>query len=186
MSPSALEPCSTTSSNTDGLSWYAVPEPVKGLLAQVTAHWHTPQVADGYLHQALELAGDHPDVLVSAYRYFFYTQNYPQALQMATRAMDWVRRTESLPLDWPTLKPVLSCRRDDPKIRLYINSYAASGLVQARLGELETAHQIASQVSEIEARNEFGGQVVCHILEHPPDEDEDDDDETTADGDNEQ
>ncbi|NJL46001.1 MAG: hypothetical protein HC922_10385, partial [Leptolyngbyaceae cyanobacterium SM2_3_12] len=120
---------------------------------------------------------DHPDVLVSAYRYFFYTQNYPQALQMATRAMAWVRCTESLPADWATLKPVLSARRDDPTIRLYINSYAASGLVQARMGELEAAHQIATQVSEIEARNEFGGQVVRHILEHPPSDDNDEDDE---------
>lgn len=158
--------------DSDGLSWYTVPDAVKQLLIQASALWDQPQLADGYMQQALTLAGDHPDVLVSAYRYFFYTHNNPLALQVANRVLTLVRQTEALPEDWTRLKPILSDRRDDPEIRLYINAYAASGLIQARLGEVETAKEIASRVSELERRNEFGGNVVRDILDHPDDEDE--------------
>lgn len=158
------------SKNPDGLSWYTVPNVVKQQLIQVSAHWDNPQIADRAMQQALELAEDHPDVLVSAYRYFFYTHNNALALEMATRLLERVTRLESLPPDWTQRKPILLDRRDEPNIRLYLNAYAASGLICARLGQLETAKQIAAQVSEIETRNEFGGNVVHDILNHPDDE----------------
>lgn len=166
------EPQTPPQPTPDGLSWYKVPDTVKQLLVQASTHWDQPELANQYMHQALELAGDHPDVLVSAYRYYFYTQNNTSALEVANRVLETVRHTEILPTDWTQLKPVLSDRRDDPKIRLYINAYAASGLIQARLGAVETAKVIATHVSELEHRNEFGGNVVRDILEHPDDEDE--------------
>ena len=158
--------------NTDGLSWYAVPETVKHLLALVSAHWDKPDLADSYMNQALTLADQNPDVWVSAYRYFFYTHNHTLALKAATKVLEMVKRMECLPEDWAQLKPILCERREDPSIRLYINAYAASGLILARLGEIETAKQIAAQVSEIEKRNEFGGNVMRHILDHPDGDDE--------------
>lgn len=139
-----------------------------------SAHWHQPEVADGYMKQALALADGHPDVWVSAYRYCFYTHNYPLALQIATNVMEQIQIDEALPTDWELLRIVLRDRLDDPSIRLYINAYAASGLIRARLGELDAAKQIALCVGEIETRNEFGGNVVRQILEHPEDDDEED------------
>ena len=162
------------SPNTDGLSWYAVPESVKQLLALASIHWDNPELADGYMNQALAMADEHPDVLVSAYRYFFYTHNNALALKVVAKVLTMVKREESLPEDWSQLKPILSDRRDDPNIRLYINAYAASGLIRARLGEIEAAKQIAAQVSEIEKRNEFGGNVVRDILDHPDGDDDED------------
>ncbi|MDJ0704446.1 MAG: hypothetical protein QNJ46_14270 [Leptolyngbyaceae cyanobacterium MO_188.B28] len=156
----------------DGLSWYVAPETVKQLLALVSANWGNPELADSYMNQALTIAGEDPDVLVSAYRYFFYTHNNTWALKVATKVLKMVERMESLPKDWPQLKPVLSNRRDDPNIRLYINAYASSGLIRARLGEIESAKEIAAQVGEIENRNEFGGNVVRDILAHPDGDDE--------------
>ncbi|MDX2232756.1 MAG: hypothetical protein NW220_24205 [Leptolyngbyaceae cyanobacterium bins.349] len=168
------EPQPQTSSERQELSWYTVPETVKQLLVLAAAHWDNPDLADGYMHQAIAIAEDHPDVLVSAYRYFFYTHNNALALQVALQVLALVRRLEALPEAWTHLKPILCDRRDDDNIRLYINAYAASGLIWARLGEIETAKQISAQVSEIENRNEFGGNVVRDILEHPDDDDEGD------------
>ena len=156
----------------DGLSWYVAPETVKQLLALVSNHWENPELADSYMNQALAIADEDPDVLVSAYRYFFYTHNNALALKVATKVMTMVERTESLPEDWSQLKPILSDRRDDPTIRLYINAYAASGLIRARLGEIEAAKEISAQVGEIENRNEFGGNVVRDILAYPDGDDE--------------
>jgi len=161
-------------SQPDGLSWYAVPDAVKQWLKLAAAHWQQPEVADGYINQALVLADGHPDVLVSAYRYFFYTHNYPLALHVATRVMEQVQQQEALPADWQALKGVLGDRHDDPTIRLYINAYAASSLIRARLGEIETAKEMAARISELEHRNEFGGKVVQEILERCDRDDEGD------------
>ena len=100
--------------DTDELSWYVAPETVKQLLALVSAHWENPALADSYMNQALAIAGEDLDVLVSA----------------------------------------------------------ASGLLRARLGEIEAAKEIAVQVGEIESRNEFGGNVVRDILAYPNGDDE--------------
>ncbi|MGK7913956.1 MAG: hypothetical protein AB4038_00170 [Prochloraceae cyanobacterium] len=159
--------------NADGLSGDTVPEDVKQLLALASVNWDNPDIADGYMNQALAIADEHPDVLVSAYRYFFYTHNNPLALKVAAKVLEMVKRIESLPEDWSQLKSILNDRQDDPNIRLYINAYAASGLIRARLGEMETAKQIATQVSEIEKRNEFGGNVLRDILDYSDEDDED-------------
>ena len=124
------------------------------------------------MNQALAVAGEDLDVLVSAYRYFFYSHNNVWALKVAPKVLKMVERMESPPTDWSYLKPVLSNRRDDPNIRLYINAYAASGLIRARLGEIESAKEIAAQVGELENRNEFGGNVVRDILANPDGDDE--------------
>ncbi len=158
--------------NLAGLSWYAVPDTVKQSLALASEHWDEPDVGDRYMERALEQAGDHPDVLVSAYRYFFYTHNYARALQVTATVLDTVRQRQSLPDDWRELKAILQRRRDDPEIRLYINTYAASSLVRARLGDADAAKAIAARVSEIECQNEFGGKVVRDILEAPGDDEE--------------
>lgn len=153
------------------LSWYDVPESVKQWLDLAATHWDDPEVGDRYMDRALAAAERHPDVLVSAYRYFFYTQNNERALQVATTVLELVRERESLPEEWSQLQPILRDRQDEPLVRLYINAYAASGLVRARLGELDRAKQIAVQVSELERQNEFGGKVVQEILETPDEDD---------------
>lgn len=168
-----VAPLSPPQQSVAPLSWYPISEDIKGLLLSVSEHWHTPEIADQYMQQAIALAGDHPDVLVSAYRYFFYTHNNRLALQVATKVLAMVQKREDLPTEWGQLKPILSDRLDEPNIRLYINAYAASGLIHARLGELAAAQQIAMRVSEIENRNEFGGKVVQNILEHGDEDDGD-------------
>lgn len=57
-------------------------------------------------------------------------------------------------------------------VRLYLSAYAASGLLLARLGQLESAQTIAEQVKQIEAK-EFGGELLLNILNSPIDQEED-------------
>ncbi|NJL56081.1 hypothetical protein HC928_13535 [bacterium] len=154
-------------------SWYAVPEEIKSLLVLAADRWEEPSVSDRYVNQALAKAGDNFDVLVSAYRYFFYRKSDRLALQVAQQAMEQVQRLEGLPQDWENLQPVLSARKEESNIRLYLNAYAASGLLLARMGELETAKEVASRVMQVDDRNEFGASVVFNILTQPPEDDDD-------------
>jgi DNA-binding NarL/FixJ family response regulator len=153
-------------------SWYEAPEAIKQLLNSAADNWENTERSQTFIQQALEVAGHQPDVLISAYRYFFYKQNYPLSLQIAQQVMDSVRQVEQLPEDWQQLRPILLARREDPNIRLYLNAYAASGFMLARLGELDQATEIAAHVSELDQQREFGGQVVLDVLTRSPDEDD--------------
>jgi tetratricopeptide (TPR) repeat protein len=123
------------------------------------------------MNQALVKTGEDTDVLVAAYRYFFYKNNYIMALQTVNKVIDKIKVTEQFPTQWEQLKPILVNRKDDYVIRLYINAYAASGLVLAKLGEIEKAKEISARVKEIDNKNEFGASILYDILTRPKEED---------------
>ena len=56
-------------------SWYDVPEEVKSLLILAANTWENTVESESYINQALSKAEDNIDVLVTAYRYFFYKNN---------------------------------------------------------------------------------------------------------------
>ncbi|MEB3357938.1 MAG: hypothetical protein VKK04_14520 [Synechococcales bacterium] len=156
------------------LSWYTTPDDIKVLLVEAAAHWEVPEVADVYLHRAIACADGQLDVLVSAYRYFFYQNRNGMALEIANRILQEIRAAEQLPTDWGRLREVIEGRKDDPNIRLYLNAYAASGFVLARLRHIDQAIAVLSRVCEVDRHNEFGARSVLNVLTQPATDDEDD------------
>lgn len=157
----------------DMFSWYQVPKNVKSLLLLAAENWENTSESEQYMNQALSQAGDNTDVLIGAYRYFFYKKNYPMALKITEKVLEKVKRLEKLPNDWQQLKPILSSRKDDPNIRLYLSTCVASGFVLARLGELEKARELTQRVKEISDTSEFSASTINDILTRPADDDED-------------
>ena len=125
----------------------------------------------------MEKALAHPDstvdVLISAYRFFFYRQNYAVAQKIAQQVLEQVRLREKLPLTWAQLQPLLLQRRDQPLIRLYLTAYSALGYILARLGELDRAKTVATRLQTIDEHDEFGASLILNILT-PSDDDDDD------------
>lgn len=168
-----MQICLTSQSNYEPkLSWYNLPAEVKRLLIAAANTWEDTAQSEEYIHQALAIANQSLDVLVAAYRYFFYKHNDPAALQIATQVVEQIRQSEGLPDNWDQLAPILSYRKEDATIRLYLNAYAASGLVMARMGAIDEAKAIAARVSEIDDKREFGAATMLHILTHHDDEEE--------------
>ncbi|MGJ5672227.1 MAG: hypothetical protein ACR9NN_01145 [Nostochopsis sp.] len=153
-------------------SWFQVPEEIKELLILAAEHWENTSESEKYMHQALAKTGDNLEVLVAAYRFFYYKYNYKMALQTAVQVIDKIKESEKLPDDWQQLQPILIDRKEDSQIRLYLNAYAASGLVLAKLGELEKAKEISAQVKSIDEKNDFGAGILLDILTRPAEEDE--------------
>lgn len=151
-------------------SWFQVPDDIKQLLMLAAANWDNTSESEKYINQALAKTEDSTDVLVAAYRYFFYKNNYLMALQTAVKVIDRIKISELLPDSWEQLKPILMSRKDEPKIRLYLNAYAASGLVLAKLGEIDKAKKISAQVKEIDDKNQFGAGFLYDILTRPSEE----------------
>ena len=158
--------------HTEMFSWFEVPDDVKKLLILAAANWENTSESEKYINQALAKTEEFPDVLVAAYRYFFYKSNYEMALQVAVKVIDKIRVSEKLPDDWEQLKEILVSRKEDPQIRLYLTAYSASGLVLAKLGQIEVAKKISAQVKDIDNNKEFGAATLLDVLTRPPEEDE--------------
>jgi hypothetical protein len=161
-----------SSSDEPPLSWYHLPVEVKRLLIAAANTWEDTTLSQSYIRRALAIANQSLDVLVAAYRYFFYKRNDAAALQIANQLIEQIQQLEKLPNDWNLLAPILKQRKEDPNIRLYLNAYAASGLVLARLGVMDEAKTISRRVSDIDDRREFGAATVLQILTHPVEEEE--------------
>ena len=159
--------------NLEKFSWFQVPEDIKKLLILAAENWQNSSASEAYMNQALAKTSDNTDVLVAGYRYFYYKNNYELALRTAVKVIDKIKQLEKLPDDWQQLKPILVNQKEDSQIRLYLHAYAASGLVLAKLGEIEKAKQICSNIKEIDDKNEFiGASILFYILTRPPEEDE--------------
>ena len=154
-------------------SWYDIPEDVKHLLVLASEHWEDTERSQQYMNDALAIAEDNIDVLVGAYRYFFYKSNPTMALTIAQKVLNKIQKAENLPENWEELKPILINRKDDSDtIRMYINAYAATGFVLAKLGKLEEAKEVTERVKEIDEKRESCATTVFEVLTAPPEEDD--------------
>lgn len=156
----------------DQLSWYDVSEDVKNLLILASNNWENTILAEEYIREALNKAKNNLDVLIGAYRFFFYKKKPEIALEIAKKILNIIQETENLPLQWEQLKPILVSRQSDSSIRLYLNAYAAQGFILAKLGQLEEAKLITKRVKEIDKNRESCATTVFEVLTKSPEEDD--------------
>ena len=155
------------------LSWCDVEPEIKQLLLLASENWEYTGLAERYIREALSKAGDNFDVLIAAYRFFFYKHQPAAALSIAQQVITAIAFQESLPSEWSQLKPILIIRKQEPPIRLYLNAYAAKGLIVAQLGKLDEAKLISQRVKEIDDTRQFCSTTVFEVLtKSPEDEDE--------------
>ncbi len=149
-----------------------MPPDLKDLLWAAAVSWQDEAQADRYIQAAIAHPAATLDVLVSAYRHFFYRHNDRMAQQIAQQVLTQVHQAEHLPQGWAARQPILRERRTEPAIRLYLTAYAALGMLFARLGEFDQAREIATQLQSIDDDNEFGASLILSILS-PRDDDDD-------------
>ncbi|MEL4894667.1 hypothetical protein [Crocosphaera sp. Alani8] len=156
----------------DKLSWYSASEEVKQLLVLATDNWENSSLAEEYINQALEKAGDNIDVLVGAYRFFFYKNKLEIALRIAQKVLKFVEDNENLPIEWEQLQPILRERQTEANIRLYVNAYASQGYILAKMGQIEAAKLITERVKTIDKHRESCATTVFEVLTKQPDDDD--------------
>ncbi|MDJ0531294.1 MAG: hypothetical protein QNJ70_02150 [Xenococcaceae cyanobacterium MO_207.B15] len=153
-------------------SWCDVEPEIKQLLLLASENWQNTSLAEKYIREALSRAGNNLDVLVGAYRFFFYKHQPAVALSIAQQVLQLITTQENLPVDWSQLKPILVTRKQEPHIRLYLNAYAATGLVLAQLGKIEEAKLVSERVKEIDDKREFCATTVFEVITREPDEED--------------
>ncbi|NEQ95408.1 MAG: hypothetical protein F6K30_01530 [Cyanothece sp. SIO2G6] len=159
------------------VSWFNASADVQSLLMAAADCWQDTAKSQQYMEQAIAQSMNNPDVLIAAYRYFFYKSNSEMALWAAEKTMEHIRQVEALPEAWDALQSVLTVRQSEPMVRVYLHAYAASGLLLAKMGNVEAALTIATRVKAIDEQQEFSGDLLHQILTTSPDDDDDDDDD---------
>ncbi len=154
------------------ISWCDVEPEIQQLLLLASENWEYTGLAEKYIREALFKAGNNLDVLVGAYRFFFYKHQPATALSIAEQVLQLLTSRENLPIEWSQLQPILLARKLEPNIRLYLNAYAAKGLIMAQLGKLEEAKIISQRVKEIDNSREFCSTTVFEVITKSPDEEE--------------
>jgi hypothetical protein len=145
-------------------SWYQVPETIKNLLLSAVSAWENPERSESFIVQALEHPQTNLEVLISAYRYFYYRHNSGMARRLAMQVMDQIKAQENWPDEWVELEPILITRRHDPVVRLYLSAYTALGMMLARWGAFQAAIAITERIKKIDPQDEFGAGVIRKIL----------------------
>ena len=148
----------------DRFSWCDVEPEVKQLMLLASENWQYTGLAEKYIREALSKTGNNLDVLVGAYRFFFYKHKPAAALSIAQQIIELITKTKNLPSEWLQLKPILLERKQESNIRLYLNAYAAKSLILAQLGKLEEAKEISQRVKEIDNTSQFCANTVFEVI----------------------
>ncbi len=153
-------------------SWCNVEPEIKQLLLLASDNWEYTGLAEKYIKEALDKAGNNLDVLIGAYRFFFYKHQPTTALSIVEQVLQLITTQENLPVEWLELKPILIAHKQSANIRLYLSAYAAKGLVLAQLGKIEEAKLVSQRVREIDDSREFCATTVFEVITRPPEEEE--------------
>ncbi|MEM1368624.1 MAG: hypothetical protein AAGG02_11525 [Cyanobacteria bacterium P01_H01_bin.15] len=160
------------SANTQVPCWYQVPPGIQHLLLAAVASWEDTYRSETFILQAINHPEATLDVLVSAYRYFFYKSNNAMARRLAMQVMEQIKFQKSLPDDWESLQVILRDQLSEPMIRLYLSAYTALGMMLARWGAFQAALEISTRIQSIDSNDEFGAELIQKILTSDADETE--------------
>jgi len=84
----------------DYASWSQLPAAAKQLLLLAAEHWDENALSESYIEQALEEYDGELEVLVSAFRYYFYRSRSERALTLADQVLERLQQDASLPRAW--------------------------------------------------------------------------------------
>ncbi|WP_013323698.1 hypothetical protein [Gloeothece verrucosa] len=149
-----------------------ISQDVKIKLQLASQNWENTVLSEQYINEALALAPNNLDVLIGAYRFFFYKGKTDIALGISEKVLEIVQQRKNLPQAWEQLQSILLTQKDDSLIRLYLNAYAAKGFLLAKIGRIEEAKMITTRVKAIDENRESCASTVFDVLTHSPDEDD--------------
>ncbi|WP_050765830.1 hypothetical protein [Synechococcus sp. PCC 7335] len=75
-------------------SWFSVSGPAQAWLTAAAHTWEDTKTSEQYIQQALAQPGSELDVLVSAYRYYFYKNQNQKALDIAVAVIEHIQQSE--------------------------------------------------------------------------------------------
>lgn len=142
------------------------------LLAGATAARSRPLESAAAIAHALKTAPYDLDVRLAAYRFYFFTHDYPRALEQAEILLGFAARRLNLAPDWRDVQPAdAAFTAHEFAPGLYLQVLIAIGYCLARTGSLAPAREILLKSAELDPTDRFGGAWLSTKLDQPDDED---------------
>ncbi len=153
----------------------ALPEAAEEHLRAAGRSYHRDHVAEWHLAQAQAAAPDHAAVLIGLYRFYFYKNRLPEALEIARRCLHKSAADNCLASDWRAVGPrdadFASYEAVLPRFFLFtLKGYA---YLQMRLGNLQEARAAVMKLLELDPIDRLGVSVLGGILDRGGTGDED-------------
>ena len=135
------------------------------LQAGANAPRSAPETSEAALLEALALAPQDFDIRLGAYRFYFYTHRYDEALVHCEELIAHAARGLNIATDWRLVTP-----QDAPfgtiafAPGLFLQTLIAWGYCQLRLGETGRARQALAHAAWLDPSDRFGAAaIVGHI-----------------------
>lgn len=143
----------------------AVPE-VLTLLAGAEAARTRPLESRAAVERALTAAPHDVEVRLAAYRFFFYSHDYPAAVAQAEALIPHAARRLNIAPDWHRVAPGdAAFTAHDFAPGLYLQALVALGYCAARCGEDGLARAVLAKAAELDPTDRFGGGWILARLD---------------------
>jgi len=127
--------------------------------------------AEPPLLEALKLAPESLNVLVAAYRFYYYQHRLEDALRLAGRALAITARRLDIPLDWQRLAAE-HISQGGPSamalMRFHLLSLKAEAYLLLRLGRKDEGRAILTKLLELDGNNRLGARQLLEVAEENP------------------
>jgi len=140
------------------------------------AEWHLREaarayrdgaIAEAHLLKAQALAPTPAAVLIGLYRFYFYKNRLPEALEVAGLCLAKAARDNALAIDWREVQ-----RRDADFCdfgavlpRFYLFALKAHAYLSMRLGDLAEGRAAAMKLLELDPSDKVGAKVLLGVFE---------------------
>lgn len=145
----------------------ALPEAAEVHLRAAGQAYHRDDVAEWHLHAAQALAPDHAAVLIGLYRFYFYKNRLPEALEIARLCLRKSAADSRLPAEWRDVTP------DDADFgsyeavlpRFFLFTLKGYAYLQMRLGNMAEGRAAVTKLLELDPGDKVGARVLLGVLE---------------------
>ena len=124
--------------------------------------------AEPLLVEALRLAPESLNVLVAAYRFYYYQHRLEDALHVAETALAVTAQRLDIPLDW-NLLTLSHISQGGPVamalVRFHLLSLKAKAYLQLRLGRHAEGRAMLAKLLELDSHNRLGAKQLLEVAE---------------------
>lgn len=124
------------------------------------------QQAEHLLLRARAALPEQLEIQIALYKLYAYSNRFEESLQIINEVLATVAKAEGLAADWQSLNADSACWHPASwRLRYYLYSLKASGFVNLRRGEIDSALNVLTKLLELDPMDQVGGSVVLELAE---------------------
>lgn len=143
-----------------------LPQVVQAELDAAAANYAEDAVAERHLLRAYTLAPEHPAVHIGLYRFYFYKNRLPEALDVGRRCLAKAARDNGLAEDWQMVLPEdADFASYDILPRFFLFTLKGCAYLNMRLGQFEEGAAMVDKLLELDPADRLGGSLLRGVLD---------------------